>query len=192
MRIITGKWRSRRLVRPQTHETRPMPDRVREAIFSMLGARYDQPGKLPPLSVGDVFAGGGSMGLEALSRGALRCCFFERGRQAIEALRHNIAALDAESCSRVIARDAWRAATADTEGRPFELLFLDPPYKDAMNTSPEGAVHQYLARVAHDGCAPLVVFHHPESVSFSKASESPWRLVERRTFGTNAISFLEP
>src|SRR3989304_6946937 len=103
MRIIGGQWRSRRLLRPETDSTRPMPDRVKQAIFDMLGSRYDDPGALPPLLVADVFAGGGSMGLEALSRGAAFCSFFERDRQALEALCSNIESLGAGQESRVVA-----------------------------------------------------------------------------------------
>ena len=67
-----------------------MPDRLKEAIFAMLGDYYDCPGELPELHVADVFAGSGSLGLEALSRGASTCYFFERDRKALEMLKINL------------------------------------------------------------------------------------------------------
>src|SRR3972149_2479777 len=107
MRIIGGTWRSRRLLRPETDSTRPMPDRVKQTIFDMLGSRYDCPGALPPLLVADVFAGGGSMGWEALSRGAAFCGFFERAREALDALRRNVESLGAGLESSIVSGDAW-------------------------------------------------------------------------------------
>ena len=131
-----------------------MPDRVKQAIFDMLASRYASPGALPPLFVADVFAGGGSMGLEALSRGAAFCSFFERDRQALEALRGNIDSLGAGQESRVVAGDAWRASmTMPTklvrEGilAPAALIFLDPPYRDCEDTSKRGAVRRFLERL---------------------------------------------
>ena len=137
-----------------------MPDRVKQSIFDMLASRYDTPGALPPLLVADVFAGGGSMGLEALSRGAAFCSFFERDRQALEALRGNIAALGAEQVSRIIAGDAWRASmTTPTELvregilTPAALIFLDPPYRDCEDTTGRGEVRRFLRRI---GDAPVL------------------------------------
>ena len=108
MRIIGGKWRSRRIHRPDSPATRPVPDRVKESIFNILGNHYDCLGSLPPIRVADVFAGGGSMGLEALSRGAAHCTFFERDRTALAVLRKNFTTLDVKKEATIIARDAWR------------------------------------------------------------------------------------
>ena len=79
MRIIGGKWRSRRLSFPRWGRTRPMPDRIRESIFDILASRFGLCGTLPSLKVADLFAGSGSMGWEAVSRGASGCDFIEKG-----------------------------------------------------------------------------------------------------------------
>ncbi len=200
MRIIGGRWRSRRLIRPVTDATRPMPDRVKQTIFDMLGSRYDTPGSLPPLAVADVFAGGGSMGLEALSRGAASCDFFERDRDALEALRSNIAALDAGPESRIVAGDAWREPMTTAEGRPFALIFLDPPYRDCEDTSERGEVRRLLGRHAllngrgtdhpeAPAAERLVVLHHPAGIQFTLAENDRWRVVEERRIGSNAVTF---
>jgi len=192
MRIIGGQWRSRRLIRPQTDSTRPMPDRVKQAIFDMLASRYDDPGGLPPLFVADVFAGGGSMGLEALSRGAAFCSFFERDLNALEALRGNIESLGAGPNSRVVIGDAWRASMATPNRQPFALIFLDPPYRDCEDTTERGKVRRFLRQLGDaPAVGPLVVLHHPTGTRFVLAEDDPWQVVEERCIGSNAVTFFE-
>ncbi len=189
MRIIAGQWRSRTLVRPESPGTRPMPDRVKEALFDLLGSRYDCPGELPPLRVADVFAGSGSMGLEALSRGARHCWFFERERIALTALRKNIATLDAVDRSNVITTDAWRSAVRANAAEPFELLFLDPPYRDSEDSSSQGLVARFLARLAQeDDNRPLIMLHHPAKTRFGDEVPTPWHVVDQRAFGSNGVT----
>ena len=163
-----------------------MPDRVKQSIFDMLGSRYDCPGTLPPLLVADVFAGGGSMGLEALSRGAAYCSFFERDRDALDTLRRNVESLGAGRESSIIPGDAWRAGMTTPDGRPFGLIFLDPPYRDCEDTSDRGAVRRFLGRLGGD-C--LVALHHPAGRPFVLADDGPWRVVEERRVGSNAVTF---
>ena len=192
MRIIAGKWRSRRLVRPRTADTRPMPDRVREAVFSIVGARCGCPGNLPPLQVADVFAGSGSMGLEALSRGAASCCFFERAVSALKALRENLAALGVGAEAHVVSRDAWTSSCVGPGGHPFDLLLLDPPYADTRDLSDQSMFGCYLRRIVErDDNRPLVVLHHRASVQVAPGTDGGWQVVDQRTFGTNAVTLFE-
>jgi len=167
-----------------------MPDRVRESLFNILGERYGCPGGLPALCVADVFAGSGSIGLEALSRGAGHCCFFERGREALAALRRNIDTLQAESVATVITTDAWHRATSGIEGQPLELVFLDPPYRDSIDLSKTGAVAQYLVRLGEKGHpGPLVVLHHKAKVVYETGVCSGWTVEDTRIIGSNALTF---
>jgi 16S rRNA (guanine966-N2)-methyltransferase len=188
MRIIGGEWRSRRLVRPKTDATRPMPDRVKQAIFDMLASHYGTPGAIPSLLVADVFAGSGSMGLEALSRGARGCFFFERDRAALLALRENITALGADATT-VVTGDAWRASSATPAGERFELVFLDPPYRYAEDVTPRGPVRLFLRGWAASDARLLVVFHHPANVRFRLDADEPWTEVAHREFGTSGVTF---
>ena len=123
MRVVAGRLGGRRLVAPAGRATRPTSDRVREAIFSMLGA-------LDGEEVLDLFAGSGALGIEALSRGAAGAAFVDVAEPAIRALRANLDALELDSDvhrrdARAFLRDA-RAA-----GRQYDLVFLDPPYREA-------------------------------------------------------------
>jgi len=166
-----------------------MPDRVREALFSMLGARFDTPGALPPLHVADVFAGSGSMGLEALSRGATSCRFYESNREALDALRRNLESFGVNSRTCVETRSAWHTAFAAPDGRKFDLILLDPPYRDAYDTSAGGPIRQYLGRLAQEHReAMTVVLHHPRKVEFELPPDEPWRISWTRSFGTNGIT----
>lgn len=123
MRIIAGKFGSRRLIAPKGAHTRPTLERTRESLFSMLGPL------LGDASVLDLFAGSGALGLEALSRGAAYAAFCDCDRDAARAVRANIQALGVEGQSALLVADYRKVLThLDKEGRCFDLVFVDPPY----------------------------------------------------------------
>lgn len=191
MRVIAGHWRRRILLRPPERITRPMPDRVKEAIFSMLGTRYATPGALPPLHVGDLFAGSGAMGIEALSRGAADCVFVERNVTARATLNENLIALGGDANAKILAEDAWQFELC-RDNRAFDLVFLDPPYRDVQDTSADGPLGRLLARwtgMETGGC--LIVFHHPKRLDYSRAVPEPWSIVDVRGLGTSGVTLIE-
>lgn len=120
MRIIAGQWRGRTLKAPAGMETRPSADRTREALFSMLQSRL---GSFEELSVIDLFAGTGALGLEALSRGAASCTFVEQDKAALDALRANCAALGVKADIR-----AQAVNTLGPAPRAYDVMMMDPPY----------------------------------------------------------------
>ncbi|GGD95847.1 DNA methyltransferase [Tsuneonella deserti] len=122
MRVIAGEWRGRKLVSPKGDATRPTADRTRETLFNMLASRL---GSFEGLSVVDLFAGSGALGLEALSRGAGSCLFVESDPAAVEAIRANVAALDARTRSEVRRGSVLELGPAK---EPHDLILLDPPY----------------------------------------------------------------
>ena len=122
MRIIAGEWRRRAIAAPPGDTTRPTADRTRETLFSMLASRL---GTFEDLTVADLFAGSGALGLEALSRGAASCLFVEQDTAALRALRQNIAALHAQARSDVRATSVMSLGPA---ARPPDLVLMDPPY----------------------------------------------------------------
>ncbi|GAC61255.1 hypothetical protein GSI01S_15_01250 [Gordonia sihwensis NBRC 108236] len=121
-RIIAGDFRGRRLAVP-ADTTRPTSDRVREALFSMLGSRMDLSG----VRVLDLYAGTGALGLEAVSRGAASAVLVESDRRAAGVLRDNVAVCGAASRVRIVNRpvESFLAAPSGT----FDLILLDPPYE---------------------------------------------------------------
>lgn len=122
MRIISGQWRGRNLEAPEGDATRPTADRTRETLFSMLTSRL---GSFEELTVADLFAGSGALGLEALSRGAASCMFVEQDPKAIRTLRRNIAALRAQPQCDVRATSVM--ALGPAKHQP-DLILMDPPY----------------------------------------------------------------
>ncbi|MEO0033185.1 MAG: rRNA ((966)-N(2))-methyltransferase RsmD [Pseudomonadota bacterium] len=122
LRIIAGEWRGRKLAAPQGDSTRPTADRTRETLFSMLVSRL---GSFDGLTVADLFAGSGALGLEALSRGAASALFVEQDPAAIRAIRANIAALQAQPRCDVKATSVLTLGVAKA---PLDVIFLDPPY----------------------------------------------------------------
>jgi 16S rRNA (guanine(966)-N(2))-methyltransferase RsmD len=123
VRIIGGVWRSRIIKFPEQADLRPTPDRVRETLFNWLG--QDLTGR----RCLDLFAGSGALGFEAASRGADRVVLVERARPIAQALMTNARTLDAGAVEVVIA-DAIRFLRDDA--RTFDVVFLDPPYREAL------------------------------------------------------------
>jgi 16S rRNA (guanine966-N2)-methyltransferase len=122
MRVIAGQYRGRRLETVDGLAIRPATDRVRQTLFDMLATRIDLEGA----AVLDLFAGIGSLGIEALSRGAGRVTFVERDEEATDCIEANLTTLGCLSSAEVIVMDAM-AYLGATKGR-FDLVFADPPY----------------------------------------------------------------
>lgn len=142
MRIIAGRYRSRRLQSPPEHsQTRPLPDRVRESIFGLLRGHFDGAVVL------DGFAGVGSFGLEAASRGASRVVMVERDRRVASVLQKNVDALGANDVAEVVIGDALGPACLARCPTPIKIALLDPPYE--LVRSPEGweRVRAQMARI---------------------------------------------
>jgi 16S rRNA (guanine966-N2)-methyltransferase len=168
MRVVAGELGGRRLVAPDGTSTRPTTDRVREAIFNSLGSA----GVLEDALVADLFAGSGSIGIEALSRGAEHCVFVERDRRALRALEENIDSLDLNSRVKVLAADANSVA-----GRlDVDIVFADPPYDFDGWDRLLGALH-----------AGLVV---AESGAEIEAPDG-WATIRTRKYGRTRVTFLE-
>ena len=182
MRVIAGAYRGRRLVAPKGDRTRPTSDRVREALFSRLEAA----GLAEGGSVLDLFAGSGALGIEALSRGACHVTFVERDRDALAALRTNLAALGLTDRSTVLAGDARSIAKRGrVHGAPFSLLFLDPPYRIDKSEVRDGVIRLATGGALTDGA--LLVWEH------ASADEALWppSVVDLggRRYGDTTVSF---
>ena len=134
MRVVAGAFKGHRLHAPRGTRTRPTADRVREALFSLLG-------DVAGLRVLDLYAGSGALGIEALSRGAASAVFVERDQRAVAAIRRNLEVVDAEA--EVRRQDALRFLVS-TQGR-FDIVFVDPPYDSAVRLG--GALSERLPAV---------------------------------------------
>jgi 16S rRNA (guanine966-N2)-methyltransferase len=173
VRIVAGSHKGHRIEAPKGIVTRPTGDRVREALFSIIGPVEDA-------RVLDLFAGSGALGLEALSRGASSCVFVERDRQAARVIQSNLEKLRLTGAV-VVTGDAAAALRAERDlGRRSDLVLADPPYEDWPGH--ETALAELLPSVlADDG---LVVVETSESVE----PELPLDLVTTRRYGSARIT----
>jgi 16S rRNA (guanine966-N2)-methyltransferase len=183
VRIVGGVHRGRRLRVPPGDAVRPTSDRAREALFNVLSHGTFARSGLPfaGATVLDAFAGTGAFGLEALSRGAARAVFIENGREALAALRRNIAALGEEDRSHVVAGDAVRPQRA-----PFAcaVAFLDPPYRSGLAPAalPALAAAGWLAADALAVVELAAVERWPALSGFS--------MLDERVYGAARLVFL--
>lgn len=172
MRIIAGKAGGRRLKSPDTKGTRPATDRVREAVFSSIGNWVH--GSV----VADLYAGSGSFGLEALSRGAASAVFVESGRKALQALRAN---LDLVGLGGTVIESTVQAYLERPNHR-FHLVFMDPPWPDS--TEQMEADFRKLDRLLLPNAEVVVSRRHSDRVP-----ETPenWRVATNKRYGDTRI-----
>jgi 16S rRNA (guanine966-N2)-methyltransferase len=183
MRIVAGTFRGRALVAPKGQSTRPTADRVRQAMFDVLEhAPWSRP--LRGARVVDLFAGSGALGFEALSRGAALCLFVERDPAAQAAIGANAARLGASERVRIDRRDAAALPRrAASDGAPFDLAFLDPPYGRRL-------VEAALARLADSGwLAPCAIVAAERGGADPAPTPAGYELLDERTWGAAKVSF---
>ena len=168
MRIIAGAARSRRLVGPRGTITRPMTDRMRESLFSSIAPL------ITDAVVLDLYAGSGSMGLEALSRGAAEVRFVEQDRDALRALRTNIETVGLGGT--VVPSDVDRYL--ESSKGVFDLAFVDPPYALPLPSLLE-TMKKLSPRLAQTGIAVVHRRHGEDPPEFIESLV----LIERRRYG---------
>jgi len=125
LRIIAGEWRGRKIPFPAIEGLRPTPDRVRETLFNWLQAT------VPGARVADLFAGSGALGLEALSRGAQQVAFVDLSAAVTRQLQQNLQQLKASNAA-VNNQSAEQWLAQQTPDKPYDLVFLDPPFNKGM------------------------------------------------------------
>jgi 16S rRNA (guanine966-N2)-methyltransferase len=132
MRITAGKFKARTLTAPLDESVRPTSDKVRQAVFNILEHRdFGFPFQLVGARVVDLFAGTGAMGLEAISRGARYCLFVDDSASSRALIRENVEAFGLTGATKIWRRDAATLGPLDTLA-PFDLAFLDPPYRKGL------------------------------------------------------------
>jgi 16S rRNA (guanine966-N2)-methyltransferase len=199
MRIIAGAKKGMNLFTPKTMASRPITDRVKESLFDVL-YNYDLPqGKI----VADLFCGVGSLGLEALSRGAEFVTFVEQDPKIIAILSRNIEKAGFVKESKVVRANAFKtgappAVAAEisnfrfqiSDFKGYDLVFVDPPYANTKNVkkdSPLGGLLDILSgQMALDG----IVVVRTDSKSFLLGQYGGFRVINRRQWGSMAVNIL--
>lgn len=178
MRIIAGEFKGRKLTAPPDYNVRPTAEKVREAVFSMIQMHVED------AVVVDLFAGTGSLGLEALSRGAKRAYFVDKDRRSISLVRENVKACGMEDYSVIMCSD-YALGLANLHDRA-DIVFLDPPYK-------AGLMLDCLRRLAESDVLPeggIVVAEHGREELLPEKIRS-LELVKDRKYGKVRVSIYE-
>lgn len=184
MRIIAGSKRGVKLFSPKTDVSRPITDRVKESLFNVL-YKYDLNGRV----AADLFCGVGSLGLEALSRGAKFVSFVERDPRIIATLKENIEKAGFAGESKVIRANAFNVGAPSREQK-YDLVFVDPPYAASRETgagSPLGKLLVILAeQLSQNG---IVVVRTEERVELLD-KYGGLEVIDRRQWGTMTVTIL--
>mgnify|MGYP001579253717 CR=1 FL=1 len=187
MRIIAGEFKGRRLQFIKSPEVRPTMDRVKESLFNVLG------GRLEVKNVLDLFAGSGSLGLEAISRGAEKVVFADQDRMVLKVLQQNIEKLGfSQSRDRIrVLGLAWQAALQrlKSEKTVFDLVFVDPPYTQT------GVIRNVLMALGDSDIlrpASTIVVEHSSRDKIQEETLPPgFRRYKELFFGGTALTFFE-
>ncbi len=183
LRVIAGDFRRRLLKTPRGNSTRPYTDRVRQMVFDRLDVTEAR--------VADVFAGVGTMGIEALSRGASSCVFFEADTTVYECLKSNVD-LIAKSARTI----CWKTDVRRTSFRPrggidclpYSLIFFDPPYADVPHLAPGHSLFESLRRLARDEISEkdaTLILRTPERTDLQQSGG--WTVDERWDISTMIV-----
>ena len=185
MRVIAGKLRGRRMQAPEGERTRPMLDRVREALFATLRPW------LADARVLDLFAGSGTLGIEALSRGARYVRFVERGAAAFACLTSNVATLGLAGTCACVRADALEAGSWGAT--LLDVVFFDPPYALLDEPPSRRRVFEVIAEIVaqHLTSTGVLVFHAPRRAVMAAEFGSGLDARER-SYGTNALWYVQP
>jgi 16S rRNA (guanine966-N2)-methyltransferase len=188
MRIIAGTKRGMKLFSPETKATRPITDRIKESLFNVL-QNYDL---LAGARVADLFCGVGSLGLEALSRGAAFVTFVEQNAEVIAVLEKNIAKAGFAQRSRIVRTSAFRVGAPVGPGlERYDLVFVDPPYATTQEVG-EGSPLADLLQVLQTQVVArgVVVVRTHRRVSVLE-DYGPFHAIDRRPWGTMSIVLLQ-
>jgi 16S rRNA (guanine966-N2)-methyltransferase len=189
MRIIAGKYRRRKLQTNPGLTTRPITDRAKEQVFERLERHLDR------ARVADIFAGTGSLGLEALSRGARSVVFIEQDHKAVELLERNIESIGVGDETLIWRTDAVRSSYRPQgvpEFIPFDLVFFDPPYRMIDSLQPATPLYKALQRLARSTVSSehaILCLRTPAGAGFEMPPE--WTLVRTLDLSSMQVHLYE-
>jgi len=180
MRVISGKYKGRKLFSPNGDRVRPTTDRIKESIFNILTSK----GVLEDAFCLDLFCGTGSLGIEALSRGAKKTVFVDIDLESLELAKKNLLHIKADKDEYETYHADYKLAIKKLEGKQFDVIFLDPPY----------AKNDYVACVdlilesnilTKDG---VIAFEHSDKICLQNYIDS--FIIDARNMGKSTVSFL--
>lgn len=182
MRVIAGKARRITLKTIEGLETRPTTDRIKETLFNMLNPY------LADCYFLDLFSGSGAIGIEALSRGAKYAVFVENNRAAVECIKANLKATKLEEDSWILAAEAVSAIhTLNTQGKKFDVIFMDPPYNQLLEQKILEALND--SNIVEKNT--IIIVEASLGTSFDYLENTRYRIFKEKTYKTNKHVFIE-
>ena len=184
MRIVSGLFKGKKIYEPKDINTRPLKDLTKESVFNILQHSNKFKINLKTASVLDIFSGVGSFGLECLSRSAKKVIFIENYKCALEILKKNLASLKTINNYEIINKNAYDINTLKKINEKFELIFLDPPYKDIN-------INKLLTNILKENILNtngIVILHRHKNAN--DIIPLDYTVVEEKKYGISKILFL--
>ena len=183
MRIISGKFKGKKILEPLDKNTRPLKDLAKESIFNIIKHSNKLPFNLENSNILDLFSGVGSFGLEALSRNANYVTFIENYPDAVKVLKKNIESLDLNQKSQVIERDVFNELDFEKINKKYDLIFLDPPFKEEKITPL--VLKIYNSKVLKS--SGVIIMHR--SSKEDSVIPNELNILEKKVYGVSQIFF---
>ncbi len=184
MRIISGKFKGKKIFLPKDKNTRPLKDMVKESIFNVISHSNEIEIKINNSNILDLFSGSGSFGLEAISRGAKNVTFIENYEEAVNILKKNIQELNSLELCQVIHKSCFDYLdNIESKKNMYDIVFLDPPFKE-KNTS------LLIEKIIKKGILKkknLIIMHRHKAENINFNSEV--NILDTRLYGISKIIF---
>ncbi len=183
MRIISGKFKGKKILAPKDKNTRPLKDLTKESIFNILKHSNKLSFDLDNKNILDLFSGVGSFGLEALSRNANYVTFIENYTEVIKILKKNIDSLNLNNKCKIIEKNVFSELDFNEFDQEFNLIFLDPPFK-------EEKVNALIQKIFYSNVLNpdgLIVIHRNSKESHFFPTQL--NIIEKKTYGISQIFF---
>jgi len=183
MRIISGKYRSKKILQPRDKATRPLKDLTKESIFNIVAHSNKFNVVLEDSNILDLFSGVGSFGLECLSRGSAKSTFVENYKEVLIILKKNISSLNYEKEAIVIEKDILKTLDYRNFKEKFDIIFMDPPYK-------EKSLDLMLLQILNSKILNnegVIIIHRQKNEEDSFPKE--FRIIEEKTYGISKVIF---
>ncbi len=180
MRVVAGKFKGRKLKTPRGLFVRPTSDRVKEALFSIVGSEIRGANFL------DLFAGTGSVGLEAFSRGAASVTFVEKDRIAVKILKQNLSIIENREDVKVLCSDVFRALKfLHSHKKVYNFIFMDPPYASNLVFQVLKGIEKYnlLCR------GGFIIVERGKEEEIERHGDTEFRIINKKKYGSTFLMF---
>ena len=183
MRIISGNYKGKKILLPKDRLTRPLKDLTKESIFNIIKHSKLLDVNIENSNILDLFSGVGSFGLECLSRGATSVTFLENYKEVLIVLKKNIESLKQQNSSHIIEEDIFAKNTLETLNNKFDIIFMDPPYKEKKLVDLLDAIIKL--KLLKDKGIIIIHRHKKEEDAFP----NEFNIVVKKSYGISQIIF---